>query len=52
MFYGALFAQLLVAALHWANVEGVLDLGYLWYNLIGACAVLLIAVLTPKKAGL
>ena len=52
VFYGALFAQLLVAALHWANVEGVLDLGYLWYNLIGACAVLLIAVLTPKKAGL
>ncbi|MGA0248443.1 MAG: sodium:solute symporter family transporter, partial [Schleiferiaceae bacterium] len=52
VFYGGLFAQLTVALLHTANVMGVLDLGYLWYNLIGCVAVVLIAFLTPQKAQL
>ncbi len=50
VFYGGLFAQLTVALLHTANVLGLMDLGYLWYNLIGCVAVVLIAFLTPQKA--
>ncbi len=52
VFYGGLFAQLTVALLHTANVLGLMDLGYLWYNLIGCVAVVLIAFLTPQKAQL
>ena len=52
VFFGGLFAQLTVALLHTANVMGLLDLGYLWYNLIGCVAVVLIAFLTPRKAQL
>ena len=50
VFYGGLCAQLIVALLHTANVMGYVDLGYLWYNLIGCVAVVLIAFLTPQKA--
>ncbi len=52
VFYGGLCAQLIVALLHTANVMGYVDLGYLWYNLIGCVAVVLIAFLTPRKAQL
>jgi solute:Na+ symporter, SSS family len=49
VFYGGILAQLTVAFLHMANVMGFLDLGYLWYNLIGCVAVLLFAALIPQR---
>ncbi|MDG1253253.1 MAG: sodium:solute symporter [Schleiferiaceae bacterium] len=52
VFYGGIFAQLSVGILHLANLMGYLDLGYLWYNLIGCVAVVLIAFLTPQRAQL
>ncbi len=50
VFFGGIFAQLIVGLLHSANVMGLLDLGYLWYNLIGCVAVVLIAFLAPRMA--
>jgi SSS family transporter len=47
VFAAGIAAELAVLALHAANVAGMVDLGFLWYNLIGALLVLGLAFLLP-----
>jgi hypothetical protein len=47
VFVSGIAAECAVLALHGATVAGYLELGFLWYNLIGAVGVLLGALLLP-----
>lgn len=43
---GAFTGQILVLTLHFMTVNGKLDLGYLWYNVIGSFVVVFIAFIS------
>ena len=53
VFYAALIAQCIVFAIHFMIMAGYFNLGYLWYNVIGFSATivisLIIQVLLPKS---
>ena len=50
VFLGGILAESAVLSLHAATVTGWLELGYLWYNLIGAVLVVSLAWFLPFRA--
>jgi len=55
VFVGALLAELFVLILHFLTTQGIISLGYLWYNVVGLILVILFSLmiqfLINKKAG-
>ena len=47
-FVGAILGELVVLLLFYLNFNGVIDLAYLWLNLIGCALVILFAALFQK----
>lgn len=45
VFWGAVLGECIVLTLHFLTVFEVIELGYLWYNLIGCGAVILFSIL-------
>ena len=45
---GAITGQTLVLTLHFLTVYEVIDLGYLWYNVIGSLVVMIVAILANE----
>lgn len=45
VFWGAVIGECIVLTLHFLTVLEIIELGYLWYNLIGCGAVILLSVL-------
>jgi len=45
VFIAAILAELSVLACHILNVSGILEIGYLWYNVIGCGLVMLLAMM-------
>ncbi|MGB3468526.1 MAG: sodium:solute symporter, partial [Cyclobacteriaceae bacterium] len=43
VFFGAIVAEALVITCHFLNENGIIDLGYLWYNAIGLGITILIS---------
>ena len=50
VFWAGILAESAVLSLHAATLAGLLELGYLWYNLIGAVLVVALAWLLPFRA--
>jgi SSS family solute:Na+ symporter len=50
VFWGGILAESAVLSLHAATLAGWLELGYLWYNLIGAVLVVALSWLLPFRA--
>ena len=45
---GAVTGQILVLTLHFLTVYEIIDLGYLWYNVIGSLVVMIVAILANE----
>jgi Na+/proline symporter len=45
---GAFTGQILVLTLHFLTVYDIIDLGYLWYNVIGSVVVMFVAILSNE----
>jgi Na+(H+)/acetate symporter ActP len=55
VFWGAVLAEFCVLTLHFLTTQGVISLGYLWYNVVGLILVVIFSLLIQgaanKKAG-
>jgi Na+/proline symporter len=49
VFWAGITAELAVLGIHLAGVYGLVDLGYLWYNVIGAVLVAGLVLLLPDR---
>ena len=49
VFWAGITAELTVLGIHLAGVYGWVDLGYLWYNVIGAVLVVGLVLLLPAR---
>ncbi|MEQ9425343.1 MAG: sodium:solute symporter [Cyclobacteriaceae bacterium] len=51
VFVGAIIAQLVVLACHFATIAGLFKIGYLWYNAIGLVLVVLLSLIAQITIG-
>jgi Na+/proline symporter len=51
VFIGGLIAQITVLGCHFATISGYLEIGYLWYNVIGSLIVIIVAWLVQLIMG-